>query len=157
VAREDFFDQSNQVEGIFSRVLMIGLRGGATNETGEVTAASLHQYVNYSLPHVTGDSEGEPHFEYNPVADITLARDVTPLMAQVTIEADRWPPIEVLDSKHGPVEGDRLRNGDWVGHLKPGIYRVRTTDGPRRQRVFDILDDQPVRLRIEESERVDSV
>lgn len=137
----------NRYHGVFTRVLMQGLRGRAVREDGKVTAGSLADYVTKKMQDLR--PEQEPQFQVDK--EVVLAEGLAPA---------RTPVIITLTN---PTAGFEIRNADaiqtvldvvktdlgggkWEVQLPPGrLYVVAVPDGNNwfgASKPVKLLDDK---------------
>lgn len=86
-AREkDFGQEGKDISGIFSRVLVEGLKGRAVDGEGRITGASLERYVKKQLKkHLPKGVEQTADIRSDP--DLVFADGLPPATVDVTVEA----------------------------------------------------------------------
>lgn len=116
----------NSYHGIFSWVLMEGLKGGASNEVGEVTAGELEDYVKKQFNDL---NEKPPEFSASD-PDLVLATGVEPTLVPVEV---RLPSSRaVFEVRKGTnfntvlqVKTEKIAPKRWLIYLRPDrLYLV---------------------------------
>ena len=106
--------------GVFSYVLLEGLKGGAANEDGTVTAGSLEDFVQKRFDDL---KEDPPQF-LAPDRSLVLVKGVIPTLAPVEIRlGDPAAGFEVRDGKIYDkvldVKREKLADDRWRIHVRP--------------------------------------
>ena len=115
---EHNFSGGTDYNGVFTRALIAGLEGEASDNDGNVTSRSLREYLAKTVPHLIPNS-------YHPVPHIPVFEDVLfkqgqPLRRRVVIESNLFParsdfvvfdlksPVSVLEVVRHPVGGNKI-------------------------------------------------
>jgi hypothetical protein len=136
-ARERPLAQTGVVRGLFTLVLLEGLRGAAPRDSqGNVTGATLKAYVLNELPKRFGTGEfQEPQIlADDPVVFPAPAAKVPDFHVRVTLSpANTGKPVELLDGALKPIPGNKPSPDRWEWHVSsPGLYQVRVAGGPEQ-------------------------
>ncbi len=120
------FPVNGQVRGVFSLVLMEGLRGAAPrDDTGQLT---------------TEDAPDDEVIVFSTVAGAGPGVSTTPTVAPVTfhIRVILPPPlaadnVTLIDGDRAPVAGNKTAPGIWEWDVEAGLYKVSLASGPSKQ------------------------
>jgi hypothetical protein len=141
-----------QVRGVFSLVLMEGLRAAPRNEAGQLTTETLKGFLRSNVPARAKALQLDPQPPKIDAPDdevivfSTLAKadpavvSTTPTVAQVTfhVRVILPPPlaadnVTVIDGDREPVAGNKTAPGIWEWDLAAGLYKVSLASGPSKQ------------------------
>lgn len=153
-----------KVHGVFSYTLLQGLRGGATDEHGRITAESLKSFLHDTMPEFLPDrvrsaSAVDLHPYIRADSGILFrklrSRPTYPVRLDFPTEAAGQELKLWTGRPHAAVVCQKLTGSSWQGELVRGLYVAEITDagvrhgfqvtgaGARRIRLTDIGD--PVR------------
>jgi Caspase domain len=120
--------------GYFTRALIDGLSGGATNLAGDVTTTSLGEYLGRAVPILTADKQRPQH----PSMPVDAAKRIV-IRPGPLPKPRRTVTIHFPAGYAGDVDlifdqrptGDRWRAalGPWTIELDEGLYQLRAVDG----------------------------
>jgi len=136
-ARERPLAQTGVVRGLFTLVLLEGLRGAAPRDSqGNVTGATLKAYVLNELPKRFGTGEfQEPQIlADDPVVFPAPAAKLPDFHVRVTLSpANTGKAVELVDGAFRPIRGNNPSPDRWEWHVSsPGLYQVRVAGGPEQ-------------------------
>jgi hypothetical protein len=124
------------IRGIFSRILLDGLRNAPADENGRRTTTQLRKYLETEMGKISID--GEPLVPKFPASDeIVLAENLVPSLTTVDLTFGQpTAGIEVLDGGNGlaPVQpGDFTAAANGLHFTLPfgKGFVIRATDSPR--------------------------
>lgn len=121
---------SLEVRGIFTKVLVTGLRGAAAGNDGIVTAASLKQYIEHMTVRQSVERGFEQRAEVLDGFESTarFGDSIRPAKLCITFAPSlaKDPHAEVV--LYGPRREEIRRgnpvNGPWELNLEPGLYKL---------------------------------
>lgn len=130
--REGPWGPNGQIRGLFTTALVAGLRGGAADEAGDITSASLETSVlNYiqqiAQKYFEPDGRSEPVFDYDKRKQIVFRTAVAPpFTLRVTLGgANRGKIPQLVDGNLQPVPGTNPAPDQWEWRLRQGLYRIQ--------------------------------
>ena len=131
-------DESGRVTGIFTRMVLAGLRGEAAQATGRVTGRSLVEYAYNVRAALGGTAQArqDPEFQLSQEAEIVWVEASAPTFTvRVSFTAAKaGTGVRLLDGVLAPIPptsttGDVM---EWHG-LAPGLYLVKPDVGQPQQ------------------------
>lgn len=146
------FPVNGQVRGVFSLVLMEGLRGAAPrDDTGQLTTETLKDWLRSNVPARAKKFQLDPQkpkfdapddevIVFSTVAGAGPGVSTTPTLAPVTfhIRVILPPPlaadnVTLIDGDRAPVAGNKTAPGIWEWDVEAGLYKVSLASGPSKQ------------------------
>jgi len=118
-----------EYEGIFTRVLLAGLKGGAAKD-GQVTAQSLKEYLDVNVPRWANENNRHqtPDVSYNFLHDqlpiIGNAKKASDINVRFSFSPSRIGGIELVDKGLNPVHQSSVDDWPEAILLEPGDYEI---------------------------------
>jgi len=136
--------------GLFTKVLLEGLNGGAAGDDGEISVKNLFPFVKRRLEAVArseGLSQEADKHTRGDVDDLILASGITPTRVRVTVVTGLQDADIVVDDGEVGANFREVRRGRSRGRrvefdLVPGLYRIRTEDG-RLESALEVRPGEP--------------
>jgi hypothetical protein len=141
-----------QVRGVFSLVLLEGLRGAAPrDDVGQLTTETLKGWLRSNVPARAQlfqldaqdpkiDAPEDEMIVFSSMAEGGPGALTTPTVAPITfhIRVLLPPPlaadnVTLIDGDRAPVAGNKTAPGVWEWDLKAGLYKVSLASGPSKQ------------------------
>ncbi len=116
---------ASQVQGLFTHLLIRGLKGEATVSGGSITGATLRDYIHNQLDGLTVDGKSQnAEFVGDEMEDILFVEGAPPAQTKVTISGA--PPNVRLEIWNSDKMLQFRENGDgpWEVALERGFYKV---------------------------------
>lgn len=144
-AREQARQGGDPIQGLFTQALLAGLYGGARDEYGNVTSASLESFIMSRLPHLAQEEEvPEPTFEYDHTQNIVFVAMPPPVRTSVRVSRARpgeAAPIEIVGPNFEVIARHTLRDAAWAVDLSPGTYMIWAVHDREKRKVFTVMGE----------------
>ncbi len=143
--REETAGAGAPIQGLFTQTLLAGLYGGARDEHGNVTAASLEAFVQSRLPRLAQPNEAPtPKFEYDRTQNIVFVALPPPVQTSVRVVRARpgaATPVEILGPNFEIVARHTLQDAVWKVDLPPGTYMIWAMQNHERRTIFTVMGE----------------
>ena len=125
-SRERVIAEGGEIRGLFTWSLLKGLQGGAVDQQGRTTGASLKNFVHNYLPKLLPqDQYQEPNFEGDEDIVFTQGRPVSTTHVLITFGQLAQHATAQLFNASFDLKGQHaVKDGTWEVDLEPGIYRL---------------------------------
>lgn len=132
-----------QTQGFFTRALLLGLRGGARDKNGLITASSLKDYLEYHVPMIAQASNRSQnpdivHNLNNSGLGCVFATTCSTPSPDVIVEfkSSRSGSVALLDGKLNTLSWHNADAGLWrVPNLGKGLYLLHHTDSDEKHSI----------------------
>jgi hypothetical protein len=133
------------VQGVFTKALLAGLRGGACDPSGRITAETLRDFIINDVAARAKENEEQRPRIIAPDS-IVFAEGRAPQGAHVTVNFPRPENVsaEVVDGALKVVARGAANAPLLVEKLPPGLYKVRVAAAPPREQFFQITSELKV-------------